>query len=299
MAYEIRELSLAEILDTGFRLVKERFGLLAGIAFATQAPAILFFGSFDWLLDPFAGLAETMPEIGLSFAVALALYFIGILAIFPLAVAAVTSTIGDLYLGAEVSLRRAVRAGLSRYFPLLVTYFIFTVVTMVAFVLAVLLVAGVFALGSQIMQPLGALGIMIGVITGIAAFAGLMVAGLLYFVASFILAAVVVLENRMLFGAILRTWELINAERLRAAGVALTIYMIAVIPAAGVQMMVGLIPMFGALIWGAVQAIGYAFMFATSVVLYFDIRCRKEAFDLEHLAQLVEGQEPSAVAPGV
>ena len=27
------------------------------------------------------------------------------------------------------------------------------------------------------------------------------------------------------------------------------------------------------------------------VLLYFDIRCRKEAFDLEHLSQLVAGSE--------
>jgi hypothetical protein len=31
------------------------------------------------------------------------------------------------------------------------------------------------------------------------------------------------------------------------------------------------------------------FQTAVAVVLYFDLRCRKENFDLEHLAQLVEG----------
>ena len=37
-----------------------------------------------------------------------------------------------------------------------------------------------------------------------------------------------------------------------------------------------------------------AFMFATAVVLYFDIRCRLESFDLEHLARMVEGRAGGA-----
>jgi hypothetical protein len=38
---------------------------------------------------------------------------------------------------------------------------------------------------------------------------------------------------------------------------------------------------------GLAQAMGNAFTSAVAVVLYFDIRCRQEAFDLEHLARLV------------
>jgi len=32
------------------------------------------------------------------------------------------------------------------------------------------------------------------------------------------------------------------------------------------------------------------------VVMYFDIRCRKEAFDLEHLASLVDARGAEAAA---
>ena len=38
-------------------------------------------------------------------------------------------------------------------------------------------------------------------------------------------------------------------------------------------------------------------MSAVIVVLYFDIRCREEAFDLEHLAGLVEEEAAGAPAP--
>jgi hypothetical protein len=41
-----------------------------------------------------------------------------------------------------------------------------------------------------------------------------------------------------------------------------------------------------------VQAVLTAYMSAALVVLYFDIRCRKEAFDLEHLAGRVGDAQP-------
>ena len=44
------------------------------------------------------------------------------------------------------------------------------------------------------------------------------------------------------------------------------------------------------------QAAANAFGTAALVVLYFDIRCRKEAFDLEHLARQVESD--AGVLPG-
>src|SRR5947207_641250 len=45
---------------------------------------------------------------------------------------------------------------------------------------------------------------------------------------------------------------------------------------------------------GVARAAGVASTSAVAVVLYFDVRCRKEAFDLEHLARLVAGPEGSA-----
>jgi hypothetical protein len=44
----------------------------------------------------------------------------------------------------------------------------------------------------------------------------------------------------------------------------------------------------GLLIWASFQAVGFAFTTAAIVVLYFDLRCRAENYDLELLAQQVE-----------
>ena len=50
------------------------------------------------------------------------------------------------------------------------------------------------------------------------------------------------------------------------------------------------VPMVGPVFSGLASAVGTAYVSAVIVVLYFDVRCRKEAFDLEHLAQLVAAQ---------
>jgi hypothetical protein len=53
-------------------------------------------------------------------------------------------------------------------------------------------------------------------------------------------------------------------------------------------------PLLGAVIEGFAQAISTAYGTVVIVLLYFDARCRKEAFDLEHLAQLVEARREQA-----
>jgi hypothetical protein len=47
-------------------------------------------------------------------------------------------------------------------------------------------------------------------------------------------------------------------------------------------------PWVGALANGIGSSVTGAFTGAAAIVFYFDIRCRKEAFDVTHLAQLVE-----------
>jgi hypothetical protein len=290
-------MSLAEILDTGFQLVKSRFGLLAGVSMLGQVPSIAFLSFFSWMIDPFSGGLPNMEDIGATFVVLLVVYVLAMMLLFPFVLSAVVKTVGDLYLGRELEFADVLRSGLSRMLPLFVTYVIFGLVSMVLMAIIVIVFAAAIALASGVIEGLGALGgvlIALGVIAAIVVF---LAVGLLYFVASLIVAVVVVLEEISLFEAIARTWTLVTSEPMRAAGVAVTVYLIVAVPAFGVQLMVGVIPVLGTLLWGAVQAVGYAYMFATSVVLYFDIRCRRESFDLEVLARMVEGQEPSAVGP--
>lgn len=293
-SYEIRPLSVAEILDAGFQLMRNHFVLLGSLSLVGQIPTILVTSAFAWMLDPFWFQKGEIPEIGATFVLIVATWLLALLVVLPVAIGAITSAVGDLYLGAPLSIRSCLDRGLARMFPLMITYLIFSIILTVAVALAVVglgVVGGI--LGALLKNS--SLGVALLIVAILAAIPALFaLAGLMTLVPG-VLAAVVVLEGRSLFDAVARTFTLVQAEIGRLVGVGLVLYMLVMIVPAGVQFTVGAIPIVGALVWGAVQALCQAYLYTTSVVAYFDVRCRTESFDLEHLAQLVEGSEPSAV----
>ena len=293
--YELRPQSTAEILDVAFQLLKENFALLGGLSLLGQLPTVAVFMSFSWLLDPIAIQRGELPDIGALFLVVIGFYLLGMLLLMPFVVGSITAAIGDLYLGAEVTFETAARRGLERMLPLAITYIIFTVVNVAALLVGVVVAGALFIGGAALVQSSAISGLLlvIAVLAGIPAV--ICVSMLLAFMPG-LLAAVVVFEEESLFQAVLRTWLLVGSALWRTIGIAVTVYIIVLVAPAGVQLVIGEIPVLGALLWGAVQAICQAYLFTATVVVYFDMRCRNEAFDLEHLAQMVEGRERT-VAP--
>jgi hypothetical protein len=281
MEYDIRTMSLAEILDTGFQLLRDRFLLLVGISAVVYLPLSIGLALLGRSVD-METLAERAGEAGGGQAALAALFLVFalffLLAV-PFVLGAITSAVGGVYLGRSVRLGEALGEGLRRFLPLVWTYALFT---------SALLLASALAVGIA-----GALLLPLAVMVGFAVFVGWLYA----FPVLLLLPQVVVLERRMGVSAVRRSWDLVRGVRLRAMGVAGAAGLIVAIPLTGLQLLIDVIPVFGALLWATGQAVGYAYTFATQVVLYFDIRCRKEAFDLEHLAQLVEGDAaPSPTA---
>jgi hypothetical protein len=291
--YEIRPLSMAETLDAGFQILKNHFVLLGSLSVIAQIPTIVVFSLFGWMLDPFAFQEGKLPDIGAAFVVGIGLYVLGMLILLPIVVGAITAAVSDVYLGAEVTLGECLRRGLARMIPLMVTYVVFTIILFVAMAIGGVAVAlVVFALGSLVRDSAaGVLLIVLVVLAAIPALVALM--GLLTMLPG-VLAAVVVLEGRSLFDGVARTLSLVSAQLLRLASMGTVIWLLLLVAPTGVQFMVGAVPVVGAVVWGGVQALCQAYLYTTTVVAYFDIRCRLESFDLEHLAQLVEGREPSA-----
>ena len=103
MNIELRALSLTEVLDAGFQLVKNRAVLLGGISFLGQVPSMLIFSIYSWMLDPFAFQGGALPDIGAVFIVSMGIYILSMLLLLPFVVATITAAVGDLYLGAPVS----------------------------------------------------------------------------------------------------------------------------------------------------------------------------------------------------
>ena len=196
----------------------------------------------------------TMGAGRLGFVIGLGLYTI---IVSPIVSAGVTFAIGEIYLGRSASVGQSLRAGTSMLLPIIGT-------SLLNFICV-------------------ALGFVLLVIPGV------------YLMLSFLLLwQVMVLERRYGFAAMGRSRELMRGSLLRGFGITLAGGIIVSVVGGAIGLVVGHVPLLGPIGEGVARAAGVAYTSAVAVVLYFDIRCRKEAFDLEHLARLVAGPEGSA-----
>jgi uncharacterized membrane protein len=137
------------------------------------------------------------------------------------------------------------------------------------------------------------LGFLLMVIPGVILAVGLAVA----------IPAVVLEAGRSASGALSRSWELTRGSRWRIFGLGLTLFVLLYIPVVAISGLVAvLVPRgaaagFGAsstativalAIGGVVQLFIYPLFYCVLTVTYYDLRVRKEGFDLELLASSLQ-----------
>jgi hypothetical protein len=257
MGYEIRAMSFAEIMDTGFRIVRQNFGLIIGIAASLYVPVAIL----GALVAP-----EPVPGVGpwtgaglagrLGFLIGLGLYAV---IVSPIVSAAITFAIGEIYVGRSATVGQSLRVGASMLLPIAGTSILVGIAVMMGMVL-------------------------------------LVIPGVYLFLCFLLVWQVMVLERRYGFAAMGRSRELMRGSLLRGLGITLAGAIIVSVVGGAIGLVAGQVPVLGPIGQGVARAAGVAYTSAVAVVLYFDIRCRKEAFDLEHLARLVAGPEGSAQA---
>ncbi len=240
MRYDIRPMSLGEMLDTGFRLVRNHLELLLGIAAALYLPLAIppmLFGS--------GAYAPSEATIALWLIVAL-LYLLAS----PVVTVAITHALGELYLGRTPSIGDSLREGVRLLLP-------------------------VFGTSILLYLALG-LGFLLLVIPGI------------YLSLAFLLVwQVMVLEHLYGTRALHRSRELMRGNFGRGFAILLVAGLIISVLLTGVALVAGAVPVIGPLADAVVRSLALAYGSAVTVLLYFDIRCRKEGFDVEHLSRLL------------
>ena len=257
--YEIRAMSLGEILDAGLWLLRDHARVLVGAAAVLHVPMALLLTA--WPLLPVSAALMAL--------------------VFPLVHAVVTWTVGEVYLGRPVSVPSALRAVWSLLLPLtgtmLLVWLFFAIAVTVIMLASVItgMVAGRFGAAAAVIVTAPAFFIYLGLIFAL-------------------LAPVMVLERTFGPRALRRSRDLLRGSGGRALGAYLAGSVLANVLSGVVQMALGRVPVLGPIGIGLARAACVAYTSAVLVLLYFDIRCRKEAFDLEHLAQLV-AREPLAV----
>lgn len=247
MAYEIRAMSFTEILDGGFRIVRDHALVLLAIPFVLYLPLQV---GMALVIEP--GRPPEPSELG-----ALA----GVLLLFalaaPIASAALIHAVGEAVLGSKPEVGDAFRVAMRRLMALVGTSLLWTLIVL--------------------------LGTLLLVIPGIYAF----LAYLLVF-------QIVVLERKAGFQALKRSHELMKGSMAKGFGIVFLSSLIAGVVQNALGLAFGFVPFLAPVAAAAVSALALAYTTAVLVLLYFDRRCRNEAFDLEHLARQVEDAAPLA-----
>ena len=250
----LRPLSVGEILDTSFGLYRRHFVALATIVMiSTGAPLLL-----NLYIQSAGGLIAN-PVLAV-------IYLVAYIALSSLGAAATVFLISEGYLGRELSAGEAIARATPLLGRLIVYSILFTLVVVI--------------------------GLLLLLVPGIILACGLILA-----------TPVIVLEpGAGAMDALSRSWSLTQGSRLRMFGLLLVFGLLVYIPVIALSIIAMVVapgaisaadgasaPMliFTALM-GLVQMVIYPLLYCILTVTYYDMRVRKEGFDLEMLASSLQ-----------
>jgi hypothetical protein len=283
---QLRPLSIGEVLDAGFRLLRHRFGALmlcvlaAGLPLGILRTIIIASTDPDYYDVNAVRFGDPPTEVIVGQIVAGLVFFLGVL----IAIAACFRVISAAYLGEPVTAGQSLRAGIRRV-PAMVGASI--VLAILAFV-----VLFVFALLTAAFRPF--------VLILIAAFAYLLVKWALVWPA-------IVAEKAGPLHSINRSWVLTENRWWRSFAILLVLTLItgvlyfalsfALFAAfSGIESISPIaLAIVDTLFNVIVLAVVYPLSAAIITVLYYDTRVRNEGFDLQLLAESI-GSDSSRLA---
>ncbi len=259
----LRPMGVGDILDATFRLYRANFvtfaliGLVAYVPYALVVAPSEARGNQAAEFQPGIGARSASPS-GPARALGSAVFALVVL---PLCAAAVIVKVSAAYLDQPLSAWEAYQRALPRLVPLLFTNLFVTMFIAAGFLL--LIVPGIiFSLWCLVAQP------------------------------------VVIVENVWGVAAIRRSRELMRDNLSKGFKVALAVFFLTAILAFALGLLVELVPwphvLVGLVLGNALQALLLPIQTAPTLLLYYDLRIRKEAFDLEQLASSIAEAPPAS-----
>jgi Membrane domain of glycerophosphoryl diester phosphodiesterase len=296
-----RSMSVGEWLDATFTMYRRNFALIASISAVVQIPYALL----TWLLfeltgvatfvrSPFASLgtrtltqaqAQQLLNSALgAVAVSVGLLLVSVLIVVPLGEAATTRAVSDRYLDRPSSLMSAYRAALGRLRSLIAMILILIVAYAGSLAVVFALVLLLSALGA------GGLGVLLAVL----AFIALIPVLIMIYVRTVVAVPAIVLERVSGWRGLQRSWQLISGRFWptfgRMALLGLIAAIISSVVAAIFEIPGAVIDPNNTFVFDQVaSALAAVFVgpitYVGVTLLYYDIRIRKEGFDIEMLAR--------------
>lgn len=280
---QLRPMTIGDILDSAIHLYKENLLKFLGIVILPQIPFLLiaaFIMPLAFKFDPRTGATVSQVVAGVI-----------AISILPFAVAAGTRAISESFLGREITIAQAYNYMLKRLTPLLWTTFLFTVFLVAAsfpaLVLSVIMILSLINIGIEVT-------IFIPVIIFVV-IVGMLIPSVFLVVRYSLITQAVIIEGESGTGALKRSQELIKDHFWRAFALIALLYIATLIFDITIGLSLSLAsslfssaPIFS-IVLSMMSAPGLSiietFIMISMTLFYYDLRIRKEGFDLEIMAE--------------
>jgi hypothetical protein len=282
VGYEIKERSLGELLDAAFQIYRNHFRVFVGVTLCVVVPSAVAVALVTWAVTgsfdataalaasaqgtpgsgspPPPDLAQTMRS-GLASMLSLPIHLLGSV----LQDAVLTLTVADAYLGRPISVRSGFQRGFQSLWPLL---------------------------GASLLKGLG-------VVFGILCF---VIPGILLTLRWLFSTQAIIIEKSGGRASLTRSGELTRGDRWRLLLLVIVMAVIGMGLHFAVQAIVPntleSVPVIGQLLQYVPQIVVSPVSSALLTLAYFDLRVKKEGFDLERLAQGL-GEAPGVAPQGI
>jgi hypothetical protein len=271
VSYQLRPRSASEILDVAIQIIKQHFPQLAAISVLAYVPVMIAAGVFGASIAKmnFTSLAtgRITPELGATIFAVFAILGVCMMLGVTLANATITVLVSETYLGHETGAGSALRRALSRT-PALIGAMLIQMV--------VFFVAAVASMPFVLLGPLVLFAMLAFVLVALGW--------------CFAMPATVVLEGRGPIESFSRSRSLTQGSLMRVIGVLvvawIAIYVVSMVVNIIGMIIAGLIhiPMLGFAIAMVAQVLIYPLLGVIITLLYYDLRIRREGFDIEMMA---------------
>ncbi len=301
---QLKPMTAGDILDRAIRIYRENFVALVTIVAIVNVPLVLLQALSFLLIFPFGeGFSPTSTLQPTMILVGVGLFVIGIIgavfAVFELG--ALTLYVSERFMGRVITVRQAYSNAFKRGLSLVIGALLLFLALFALFMLffgAIFIPAILAALGGSGRDSATALAGFWVVCTCVLFVPGLL--GILYFYTRWTFwTQAIMLESYNSTGGLGRSWKLVKGSFWRVLGfnIALGIMAIALTFGASTTITFGaaFLPIpFGTMLQtvlnGIIQIIIAPLQYATLTVLYYDLRIRKEGFDIQ--MQLQDKEPP-------
>jgi MFS family permease len=306
-AAELKPMSLSELLDRTFTVYRNRFWLFCGLMVMPEIAilicALIVIVAFPISnigrvapdpQNPFAALAQLAPRFAASFVAGIIQALFG-----ALALGAVTVAVSEAYLGRMVTIRSAyaiVRKRIFGLFGLILMLILVGIVFLTGGSLAGGIVGGIAMAGFSLVSPVVGVIVMFLLI-----FVGVVLSSWLMMRFAVSIPAFM-LEQRGVVDSMSRSGTLTKGHRSRIFGTVIVMYIVVIVFQVALSLpflilqttyqVKGLFPLWiqiGQATTRALAAtIASPLIMISIALIYYDVRIRKEAFDLETMMKALE-----------